>query len=171
VAGESKRKSIFQKNPTRVITGASIILSITAVLFFVNENIPRFGSPRSNRYQKQCFSNQRVLLGAIEIYNMEHTNLISNYNPDVLALLIKDKCLKENPLRDCECEYLVEGDLTRDGYIYCVNHGSANGEKKGENIEASTNPKRDSRERLKKNLIKALILFGPTLLYLIISFI
>ena len=136
MAGDGKRKSIFHRNPYRVITVGSIILAITAVLFFINENIPKFGSPRSNRYQKHCFSNQRVLLGAVEIYNMDHTVFITDLNYETIDLLIKSKYLKANPSDGCECEYFTEGDLSADGYIYCLNHGSENRKKEGKDIEA-----------------------------------
>ena len=75
---------------------------------------------------KLCHTAQRILLGAIEMYNEENKNNLfpSNCNKDELEKYEKDLLVKENylksivePSRDCSFEI-------KDSYLYCLEHGS-----------------------------------------------
>lgn len=154
-----------------------VTLIEACIIFFVSvaiatTEIPTSGFRGKRRsYQDRCFGYQRVITGAIEMYNMDHNEMIKDYNPEVYDLLRKENYLKGDLADETECEFLVEGNLTGDGFIYCLNHGSIDRKKEGKDIEASLTPKKDSRERLKKNLIKLLVAFGPTILFLLIMLI
>ena len=117
------------------------------VLFFycvINlASVPTFQRHHPPSHQKICFSNIRVLQGTIELYNMDHTPMMTT-NID-MKTLVDNKYLKapiEGP--DEECEYLIEGDLTNDGYVYCINHGDTMGLKKNE-IEARKEKKQKEK--------------------------
>ena len=78
--------------------------------------------------QKKCFSNIRVIQGAVEIYNMDKSVPIRNLDDGVLKILINNKYLKEVSSTNCdECKYISNGDLSRDGVIFCKCHGSLDG--------------------------------------------
>ncbi len=83
---------------------------------------------RSRRYDssKSCFSNIRVLLGALEMYNMDHDIMISEMNETVMDILFREKYLKQIPVGPVprRCKYYNHGDLTDTGVIYCEYHGS-----------------------------------------------
>ena len=80
---------------------------------------------RRNDRLKSCYSNQRVILGAIEMYNMDSSIMIEELNNHTMQLLIDGKYLKEKPTTyDNHCEYSSKGNLTEDGEIYCKYHGS-----------------------------------------------
>lgn len=72
-----------------------------------------------------CLSNQRVLKGAVEMYNMdvEKENMMHSLDQE---LLVKEGYLKKiiNLGPEKSCKYLDEGDLASDtAYIYCDYHG------------------------------------------------
>jgi len=90
--------------------------------------IPNFHKARMNAKRQACFANQRVLTGAIEMYNMDNatmkTSLIrEDYQPG--GALIKNGYLQNDlPLPEPGCEYFSSGDLTKDGRIECRIHGT-----------------------------------------------
>ena len=167
-SAEIKRKSKFQQNPVETIVKAIFIFIISCFVAFYE--FPRFGPSRFKTFQNRCFRNQRVLLGAIEMYNLDNKEMLREYNPNSLDLLIKGKYLKAEWMENFECEFYSEGDLLDDGFIYCLNHGAIDGKKEGKDIEASLTPKKDSRKRLTNNLTKLAIAIGPALFYLLIKF-
>ncbi len=169
MAEETGKKSKPKKNHFVTFIEASIIFSIC--LAIVSLEVPRFGPSRRRTYQQRCFNNQRILTGSIEMYNMDHEDMIKVYNSEVYDLLKKEKYLKGDLVDETECEFLTDGDLSVDGFIYCENHGSWNKTIAGKNVEASLTPKKDSSERQKKQIVKLLITFGPTLFYLFLRLI
>ena len=79
-----------------------------------------------------CASNQRVMLGAVEMYNMDHSDMMQELNINELLKPYKSKYskqsfpyLKSDPSNNkFGCEYTSQGDLTRDGNIICKKHGT-----------------------------------------------
>ena len=166
MSDETSQKSKPKKNHVVTFIEASIILIIGVA--FASLEVPRFGPSRRISNQERCFRNQRTLIGAIEMYNMDQKEMIKDLDSNTYDLLIKGKYLKNTWLEETECEFFSEGDLSNDGFIYCSNHGDYSKKKKGENEEASLTPKKDSRERMKNKMVKLLIAVGPTLLYLLL---
>ena len=83
---------------------------------------PQFANARANAKHKACIANQRVLQGAVEMYNMDHSTMMTTLDIDTL---VKEKYLRTAPAGpEPDCEYTSEGDLTSGGYVYCVRHGS-----------------------------------------------
>lgn len=105
-------------------------------------SIPNFRRCNPPSKLKTCFANIRILQGAIEMYNMDHATMMTT-NFDMNAL-VKSNYIK-SPIKGPEekCEYLVEGDLTSDGYIYCANHGDVMGLKAKEIKERKEKEERE----------------------------
>ncbi len=78
---------------------------------------------------RSCMANQRVLRGAIEMYNMDHTNTLKGIKKDdymsKAGLLLEGKYLKE-PLEmpDKNCLLIYRTDKNNEFEIYCKKHGS-----------------------------------------------
>ena len=99
-------------------------LIIALVIIFSCFITPSAFARRADRL-KSCYSNQRVILGAIEMYNMDSSIMMEELNSHNMQLLIDGKYLKEKPTSyDNHCEYASQGNLTEDGEIYCKYHGS-----------------------------------------------
>ena len=99
-------------------------LIIALVIIYSCVITPSVFARRTDRV-KACFSNQRVILGAIEMYNMDSSTMMEELNSHNMQLLIDGKYLKAEPTKyDNHCEYSSKGNLTEDGEIYCEYHGS-----------------------------------------------
>ncbi len=81
---------------------------------------PRRSHPSSS-FQQKCYTNQRLIQGAIEMYFMDHYTKMTSLD---LSLLVKEKYLKGEPKKPTDkCEYyLIDEDEV--GYVSCKEHGS-----------------------------------------------
>ena len=75
-----------------------IVIAIIAVLAAMAQPTGS-GRSRGRSRQKACFSNQRVLQGAIEMYNMDNNVMLETALPggdfgDIETLLIREKYMK-----------------------------------------------------------------------------
>ena len=108
----------------------SFIFSIGLVGVLAAMAIPNFKDARTSARQKACFSNQRVLQGAVEMYNMDvpEKNMMRKLeiSPLVSMHYLKDYPSKPEP----QCNYESSGDLTENGYVYCTFHGDTFGNMK-----------------------------------------
>ena len=76
----------------------------------------------SSARKKACFSNIRIIRGAIEMYNMDVPE--SDYMRKLdLNLLIEKKYLKSITPPEDFCKYVSMDDLSDNGVVYCVSHG------------------------------------------------
>lgn len=168
---ETDQNSKAKKYNIETFIEATILFIVSFVLLSMADfgRIRHHG--RRNSYQKECFTRQRVLMGAIEMYNLDHNEMITNYDNSYLELLVRDKYLTSSFMNNYECEVVTEGDLTGDGYIYCVNHGDVAKKKEGKDELASLTPKSDRLRERNMDLFICGFLFGPTLLYLVLRLI
>lgn len=109
-----------------------IVIAIIGILAAIA--IPNFRKARQQARQKACFSNQRVLMGAIEMYNMDNNNMISTHadgfgNAEGDALRPYLKGAITNPETGCSLE---GADLDKQGVVCCTYHGTP---EKPENLE------------------------------------
>ena len=106
------------------------IICFGLLAFLLMPNSPR--CVKSGNRDKNCFSNIRVLMSAIEMYNMDHNESMHELTETSIDELIRDKYLiKTYFSKDEECEYKSKGELDPDnkdaGFIYCTYHGDIDG--------------------------------------------
>jgi len=97
-----------------------IVICIIAILAAIA--IPNFRKAREQARERACYANQRVLQGAIEMYNLDRTQMMTGITvPD----LISASYLKTSPeAPETGCSALsASGDLTAGGRIVCPIHG------------------------------------------------
>ena len=107
-------------------------------LFLFAVYTPLLARREINR-EKSCFSNQRLLLSAIEMYNMDNNEMLHELDDNAQDLLIRGKYLKSDRVIICpdsagKGKYYSQGDLCEDGVIYCDYHGSMDRDEKGNKI-------------------------------------
>ncbi|MBI3038600.1 hypothetical protein HYY75_06040 [bacterium] len=106
------------------------------VLFFIGGvvlycSIPNFCyKKREQPREKACYAYLRVILGAIEMYNMDNslmkTSLVDSDTQT--GLLLQGNYLKRPiPRIEKGCAFSSTGDLTTSGYISCSVHGPVHG--------------------------------------------
>ncbi|MEW6711423.1 MAG: hypothetical protein AB1403_16480 [Candidatus Riflebacteria bacterium] len=100
-------------NPVTI--GATGILAAIAV--------PNFQKARGDAQKKACFANQRVLLGAVEMYNMDHEEMMEKLDSSAIELLAGENYLKTPPQCPADGKYYSDGKLSADGEIKCTIHG------------------------------------------------
>ena len=113
-----------------LLEGQSILLKICDALFETQQEIEISGKQfLNNEHQKRCVANLRVITAAIEMYNMDHVDMIKSYSKGTLEKLIKEKYLKgaaanymcpSKPSGQC----VSDGDLSIDGFLKCTKHGT-----------------------------------------------
>jgi len=95
-----------------------LILGVLAALA-----VPNFRKAREQARDKACYANQRVLLGAVEMYNMD-TQPDSMMTSLDIDRLVNGKYLKNRPYPpEAGCRYFSQGNLAETGNIYCQLHG------------------------------------------------
>ena len=106
-----------------------LAMGIFIIYTFINISVPHFPSSRTTAELKACFSNQRVIQGAIEMYNMDNTIPIETALPgkafeECEEMLVKERYLKNYiDLIEPECSYGFF-DIVGSGTIFCKKHGS-----------------------------------------------
>ncbi|MFZ2957505.1 MAG: hypothetical protein WA705_11490 [Candidatus Ozemobacteraceae bacterium] len=95
---------------------------------------PNFRRTGERSPMKACYANQRVILGAVEMYNMDHSVMISTISDADVSengLLVKGSYLKSKISKPTPgCSYAATGDLTGPGKITCAAHGPVEEETK-----------------------------------------
>ena len=92
------------------------------MIFVCNSAFARRSNPRG----KACHSNLRVIQGAIEMYNMDSSQMIEYFDENTIKELIKGKYLKQEPYKyDTSCEYKTIGNFADEGILFCKYHGDS----------------------------------------------
>ena len=122
--------NITNTNKGFTIWELMIIIAIIGILAAMAVPTPHrhYGYNR----ERACFSNQRVLQGALEMYNMDVGTMMHEMNDDNQKILIEGHYIKAKDPLVCpdtyyKGQYLSEGDLCEDGVIYCSYHGTIDG--------------------------------------------
>lgn len=119
---EAYKRQDSQVNPV----GKAIPKMYDLILRFLGVR-NRYSNYSDSNSLSKCKSNQRVLLGAIEMYNMDHREVIDDitdsgaYNS---MQLLMNGYLKSPLYCDNGGKYRSYGPLSNDGFIYCDYHGS-----------------------------------------------
>ncbi|MFC1745438.1 hypothetical protein ACFL35_15700 [Candidatus Riflebacteria bacterium] len=74
---------------------------------------------KNDALKKNCRANMRVLMGAVEMYNMDYTEMMNNLD---IARLVKKQYLKRAPQCPKNGDY-SGSNLTADGIVKCSVHG------------------------------------------------
>ena len=122
----------------------SVFTGVSAVRETLQTDVNLTGSaPRMDNF---CAANQRVIQGAVEMYNMDHSTLMQTLDLDTL---LKDGYLRARPVCSSGREYYGK-DLGGKGIVRCPIHGDPD------------NPVPDiADEGVKGNLVKVSTLEGP----------
>lgn len=59
----------------------TIFIAILSLLVFSVAPVLAYKPAREDSEQKNCFANQRLLAGSIEMYNMDNSEMIENFYP------------------------------------------------------------------------------------------
>ena len=100
-----------------------IVIAIIGILAAMA--IPNFKKAREQAREKACYSNIRVLLGAIEMYNMDHSVMMNSPNQGSLTgaagyLKAAVVCPETGGTYD-------GNNLSGDGILSCSIHGAVDG--------------------------------------------
>jgi competence protein ComGC len=107
--------------PPLVRTG---LIPIATVGVLAAIAIPNFRKARGVAREKACFANQRVLLGATEMWNMDHPEMQTSLDSEFIQKLAAEGYLRSVPTCPAGGTYSSTGDLTTaDGEIKCSVHG------------------------------------------------
>lgn len=80
---------------------------------------------RGQAREKACYANMRVLLGAIEMYNMDNNVPLTSVRGDTEQRMIDANYLKARLSKpESGCNYSSTGDLMGTGKITCDIHGT-----------------------------------------------
>ncbi len=105
-----------------------IIISVLAAMSGPTCTVGK-SSAKRRKIRSECFSNQRVLEGAIEMYNMDNPEKITIALPgadyeNIEAILIREKYLYDPLIPPCNvCSYGYIEDEKGAAGVFCKNHG------------------------------------------------
>ena len=151
----------------------SVILLETVIVFIIVFVLTcmattNYSAPRASIRQKVCYSNIRVLAGAIEMYNMDNKDTFKELNEKTLNYLYEEKYLKGDiNLPTPRCNYRSEGIIKEKGvgFVYCDYHGDIDN-KKPDRIDDEFESELRNKAQVKKNLV----LITPALIFAAVFF-
>ena len=151
----------------------SVILLETGIVFIIVfiltcMGAPSYTPPRSSMRQKACYSNIRVLAGAIEMYNMDHQDTFKELNEKTLNNLYEEKYIKGDiNLPTPRCNYRSEGIIKENGagFVYCDYHGDIE-----DKMPDRMDDKFESELRNKAQAQRTLTLITPALIFAAVFF-
>lgn len=102
---------------------AAIFLFLAAAII-----IPNFRKARCYQSRERaCNANVRLILGAVEMYNMDNTTMLRSIRTaDCMkgGRLVEGRYLKGPvSLADKDCDFYNFNDLSDHGFVYCKKHG------------------------------------------------
>jgi prepilin-type N-terminal cleavage/methylation domain-containing protein len=98
-----------------------IVIAIIGILAAIA--VPNFKKAREQAREKSCYANQRVILGAVEMYNMDNSAMISTGLTGKLTTLKDQGYLKSEP--QCPSTtgvYSETEDMSGGGKVSCTIH-------------------------------------------------
>ena len=123
MSSEQNKKKSYGFTFLELIIVIAIIGIICAMAIPNHRKCTRRHDPR-----KSCYSNIRVLQGAIEMYNMDNITMMTTYlnlndlkNGNYIKK-VEDFSYPNTPEKSCK--YCILGDITLEGQVYCQFHGT-----------------------------------------------
>ncbi len=87
--------------------------------------VPNFRKAREQAREKACYANMRVILGAVEMYNMDNQEMLHAIDERHIAALHASQYLKSQITHpETGCAYFTAGDLASGGVLVCAIHGA-----------------------------------------------
>ena len=124
------KQLLIHKNTSKLgFTFIELIIVVVIIVILAAMAQPNIhhGS-RAFARQKKCFANQRLILGALEMYNMDNNTMMETALPGGdfeyhEYLLIRDGYLGliEPPESDCSYGFI---DIVGTGSVFCKKHGT-----------------------------------------------
>lgn len=109
-----------KKSHSTINTIIIVYFCINFLLAITNCGVVCIKRSRGSARQKACLSNCRVIMGGAEIYNEDNPeNKMTTLD---LKKLVEKKYIMPIPKIESECEYVSEGDLSKDGKVICLLH-------------------------------------------------
>ncbi len=141
--GAPVKRTVIRKTEAKGVSlwGATGFLPIAAIA------IPNFRKAREQSREKACYANMRVLLGAVEMYNMDHQSaeMLDLVTDNEIPYLVEGKYLKSDLNRpEIGCSYGTIGNLVTDGILTCAIHGTVEDGSESQNGQ----PQKDRGEAL-----------------------
>jgi competence protein ComGC len=107
----------------KALTFLELLIVISSIIILTMISVPEYPRQRPSARQKSCYSNMRVLMGAVEMYNMDHSIMMKELDQ---KKLISEKYLK-GPELTCPESYekgTYSGTKLDDvGEVICSYHG------------------------------------------------
>lgn len=97
-----------------------IVIAIIGILAAIA--VPNFKKAREQAREKSCYANIRVILGAVEMYNMDNSTMCSTIDDSVGALV--GGYLKQKPNCPSTSGGYSGSNLHDTGKICCSVHGT-----------------------------------------------
>lgn len=125
---KSGLKMTNNNGKTKIISSGLFYIYLAGVIAFIFLGPKPYYTKcsRGSARDKACYSNIRVLQGAVEMYNMDSKTMMTTLDQTILkeGHYFRDKNILVCP--ETHKEYLGD-DLTGKGYIYCDYHGDLEG--------------------------------------------
>lgn len=113
-------KSWSPKAKKEIITAIVVYCCFNVYMVQTNFGIMCIKRSRYSARTKACWSNIRVIQGAVEMYNMDVATMATSLD---LPTLFKEKYLKNEIIGpEKDCYYDSFGDLSKEGFVYCTRH-------------------------------------------------
>ena len=143
------RKTCSPKAQKEIITAIIVYCCFNVYLVFTNFGVMCIKKAPYSVKTKACWSNIRVIQGAVEMYNMDMATMATTLD---IPELIKGKYLTTEPMApEKDCCYDSCGDLSNDGFVFCYRHLIP--EIRQEEIEQIQNGNFHPTEKLPQELI------------------
>lgn len=106
----------------------AMVLFVFIILPIVLESLYGRRHRHEHSREKACYANMRVIMGAVEMYNMDNKVMLDSLDDSVLKRLVSSQYLKTSIQKpEIACEYGSQGDLSKSGVIKCDCHGTVEG--------------------------------------------
>lgn len=109
----------------KAFTLIELLIVIVIIIIIASCMKPNVHPTRASTREKNCFSNLRVITGAVEMYNLDNPPKNQMRSLE-LQTLVNGHYLKSIPTGpDVSCKYFSDGDLSvaSEGIIACKYHG------------------------------------------------
>ncbi|MBI3037733.1 zinc ribbon domain-containing protein [bacterium] len=125
LVAKSPKNPIFScfESAARIFIAVFAILFLIGVIAGIMEGVSH-GGKKEHARKKHCYANMRVLLGAVEMYNMDSSILMTDLDEKIL---VEKGYLKSDPNCPESGNRYVGSRLEKDGKIICVGGTKAHG--------------------------------------------